>query len=76
MNKKEFEIDDGILLKYKSDKQHVVVPKNVIKIGNESFKRCSSLESVEIPEGVEEIGGVFYGCYSLKNITIRTTWEI
>ena len=44
---------------------------NVVSIGNESFKKCSSLTSVTIGSGVTSIGSsAFRFCSSLTSITI------
>ena len=49
----------------------LIVGKNVIGIGFDAFKGCSSLQEVKLPEGLEYIsGGAFYGCSSLKSIYI------
>lgn len=38
-------------------------------IGYKAFKECDSLESVELPEGLETIDGyAFSGCVSLRNV--------
>ena len=45
--------------------------KPVTTIGDSAFRRCDSLTSVIIPDGVTTIGeDAFYGCSSLKSITI------
>ena len=44
---------------------------SVTAIGNSAFKNCSSLESIDIPNGVKSIGEkAFYGCDSLTYIDI------
>lgn len=40
-------------------------------IGNNAFRACISLDSIEIPAGVENLGeGVFDGCTSLKSLSL------
>ena len=51
----------------------VTLLNNIKNIGIYTFKNCSSLKSVTIPEGVLSIGGgAFEGCSSLTKITIPT----
>ena len=46
----------------------------VTKIGDSAFRRCTELESVTIPEGVESIGAnAFSYCYRLTSITIPSS---
>ncbi|MBR6393363.1 MAG: leucine-rich repeat protein, partial [Ruminococcus sp.] len=49
----------------------IILPEELKIIEEGSFNGCTSLETVEIPETVEEIGNnAFFNCSSLKNITI------
>lgn len=49
----------------------VIVDPNVKKIDDEAFEECRSLQSIELPDGLEEIGGfVFGGCRSLTSIKL------
>ena len=49
----------------------IVLPNNILEIGESAFYGCSSLKNIDIPDKVTEIGySAFYGCSSLKNIDI------
>ena len=46
----------------------------ITTIGQSAFKKCKSLTSLTIPEGVKYIKkGAFTGCSKLKKLVIRTT---
>ncbi|MCF7924778.1 MAG: InlB B-repeat-containing protein, partial [Candidatus Izimaplasma sp.] len=68
------------LVEYNGSMLDVVIPNYildiipVVAIGDNVFKSCSSLTSVDIPEGVTEIGEyAFSFAYSLKSITLPST---
>ncbi len=53
----------------------LVIPQGTTYI-DLALKKCSSLISVTIPEGITEIGKYrFYGCTNLKRITLPSTLE-
>lgn len=52
----------------------ITIPSTVTKIGKGSFMDCKSLCSVQLNEGLTEIGEcAFKGCESLSNITMPST---
>lgn len=58
----------------------MIVPKNVKVIYDQFCRACTSLETVSLPEGLERLGYdntsdgyFFYGCSSLKELTIPST---
>jgi len=67
----DFEIVDGVLVKYHGTGGKVTIPKGVTSIGDWAFNGCSGLKSITIPEGVTSIGDwVFHECSSLTSVTI------
>lgn len=67
----EFQIEDGVLVKYTGDGGDVVIPEGVSSIGDAAFEECKDLISITIPEGVTSIGdSAFWGCSSLTDIII------
>ena len=70
-NLDDFDIDDGVLKKYKGHDQFVAIPNNVTNIGLGAFGGCANLTNINIPDSVTIIGeGAFAGCTSLTNINI------
>lgn len=53
---------------------YTIFGRNVIRIGNEAFKGCYTLQSVTIPGSVGSIGDrAFDGCFGLTNIVYDGT---
>ena len=56
---------------------HIDIPSNIIRIGNNAFRRCTRLDSVKLPEGLRIIGFyAFKDCFDLQNITFPNSLEI
>ena len=52
----------------------VTLPSSLVKIEDSAFSLCSALESIEIPEGVKEVG--VFNCDNLKSIVLPSTVTI
>jgi hypothetical protein len=78
MGDNDFEIKDGVLVKYNGVGGDVVIPEGVTKIGDCAFRasgiqlrKCEDIKSITIPKGVTGIGwSAFGGCAGLTNIII------
>ena len=67
----DFEIKDGVLVKYKGTATNVVIPDCVTVIGYRSFSKFSKLTSVTISDSVTSIDDfAFADCSGLTSITI------
>ncbi len=69
---------------YSCEASVINLPANLKVIGNYAFYACRSIQTIEIPEGVEEIGtstnsSAFGTCYNLKSIklpsTLKKVWD-
>lgn len=59
-------IDDGAFYKCDSLSGNLVIPQTVRSIGNSAFQKCTGIESVSFPEGLQFIGEqAFDGCSRL-----------
>jgi len=67
----DFVIRGGVLEKYNGESTEVIIPDNVVIIGETAFAECKGIINITIPISVREIGAwAFSECESLKNITI------
>ena len=67
----DFQIENGVLVKYTGNGGDVVIPEGVTSIGDWAFYECSSLTSVTIPDGVTSIeDDAFRYCENLTSVTI------
>ena len=67
----EFDIENGVLVRYNGADSDVEIPDGVTEIGREAFHFCDSLKSVVIPQSVTSIGREsFSWCKSLESAVI------
>ena len=67
----DFEIEDGVLVKYLGKGGDVIIPDGVTEIGDEAFKDCENLVFVRIPDGVTHIdGSAFERCRQLGRVRV------
>lgn len=67
----DFEIENGVLVKYTGAGGDVVIPDGVTSIGDWAFSRCEGLTSVTMPDSVTSIEDhAFCECTSLTSIVI------
>lgn len=70
---KDFEIQDGVLIKYTGDDTDVTIPDGVTSIGEKAFE-SSKVRNVVIPHGVTSIGNsAFAYCWKLESIKLPDT---
>lgn len=72
-----FQIQNGVLLKYFGADPNVEIPNEVTKIGDHAFEGCEFIKSISIPESVEEIGvSAFENCMNLEQITFASNSKL
>lgn len=75
-NNSDFQIKDGVLIRYTGKDKDVVIPDSVTSIGENAFYWCKSLTSITIPDSVTSIGDrAFEDCTSLTSIKIAASNE-
>lgn len=76
--------DEYEVIGYTGEPKRIAIPSTfnglpVTGIANEAFRKCDSLKSVAIPDGVKKIGfAAFYGCWSLESVTmdgVKSIWH-
>ena len=67
----DFEIEDGVLIRYRGAERGAEIPVGVTEIADRAFEGCSCLQSVIVPDGVTRIGSAaFQNCANLQCVTL------
>lgn len=67
----DFIIENGILKEYVGDDEVVIVPEEVVQIGERAFSDREDITDVKLPDGVTSIGNsAFSGCVALCGINM------
>lgn len=67
----EFDVKDGVLVKYKGKAREVFVPNGITAIGKRAFSGCQQLQSVTLPDSITMLDAyAFYRCTSLSHVTL------
>ena len=70
-NKADFQIKDGVLVKYVGNQSKVVIPDNVTSIEEMAFMNNDTLKEIIITNGVVSVGNcAFYNCSGLTHVFI------
>ena len=63
MNNPEFEIENGVLIRYSGKSKNIIIPDNVTSISYSAFFGCMNLKSITIPNSITIIGErAFFNC--------------
>ncbi|MBQ7257738.1 MAG: leucine-rich repeat protein [Abditibacteriota bacterium] len=70
-----FKIENNILLKYTGNEKEIIIPKGVIEIAENAFKK-TSITKVVIPNTVKKIGmTAFMNCMELESVKLSNNLE-
>jgi hypothetical protein len=67
----EFEIREGILIKYCGSNSTVIIPASVTSISEEVFFDCANIKTVVLPQGITSIGArAFKHCVGIETLIL------
>jgi len=66
MKQNDFEIVDGVLVKYHGNEKKVIIPDTVKAVGNSAFYGMTFIEEIIIPNSVKVIGARSMSCMGKK----------
>ena len=64
---KDFQIENGVLVKYNGTDKEIIIPDGVSKIRSSSFPNKEDIVSIMLPEGITEIEEVPGGRYAVNH---------
>ena len=65
----DFEIRDGVLVRYHGKDPYPQVPQGIVRIGEGAFRDCRDIYEVTLPEGLERIEAeAFQWCANLEKV--------
>lgn len=68
----DFEIREGVLIKYHGNEKDVVVPEGIKQLGKHSLAGCKNLKSVTLSKGLKLVNdNAFAGCTNLESVTFH-----
>ncbi|MGN1340341.1 MAG: leucine-rich repeat domain-containing protein [Oscillospiraceae bacterium] len=73
---RDFDIQNGVLVKYNGSDEYVYIPDGVTEIGEAAFREADFIRYVYVPESVTSIGkSAFEFCESLESIELPDSVE-
>lgn len=69
----DFQIKNNILIRYNGNEENVVVPKGIVRIGENAFVACDTVKHIEVPEGCFEIDCGALNCKNLESVVLPST---
>lgn len=67
----EYDIQNGVLIRYKRNGNEANIPESVREIGDEAFKDRVMLKKANLPAGLKKIGRLaFCNCYALESVAL------
>ena len=72
----DFVINNGVLKSYTGTEEDIIIPENVVTIGEKAFSNNKTIKTVKFSSNVKTIGdSAFQGCTALKEVTLNEGLE-
>lgn len=73
----DFEIKNGVLMKYKGNKKHVIIPDKVSDIADKAFAGKEFVTKITVPGSIKEIQYTYFDeCINLKEVVLLDGVEV